>query len=120
MSPAVIYYGKQGIKLIESMVEKLKEMIYPYEKIALIIYKHASRRKKSYYTVRELFNLLMRETSLNPLTIRKKIDKLVRLGWLKPQYNTNPIIGRNSRLILGYYIRLRIMEHELKRRGWLK
>ena len=101
-------------------VNKVMEMIYPYEKIALIIYKHAKRRNKAYHTVRELFNLLMRETTLNPLTIRKKIDKLVKLGWIKPQFNPNPIISKNSRLILGYYVRLRIIEYELKKRGWLK
>jgi len=119
MSPAVLSHGKKGLELIDDLVEKMKDIIYPYEKIALIIYNHAKRRNKSYYTVRELFNLLMRETTLNPLTIRKKIDKLVKKGWLRPQFNPNPIISKNSKLILGYYVRLKVIEYELKKRGYL-
>lgn len=119
MSPLYLHGGRQGMKLIESIADKVRDLIYPYEKIALIIYKHSRRRNKTYYEYNELFNLLMRETSLKPTTILMKIRKLVQLGWLKPVYNTNPLFP-NSRLISGYRVQLRLIEYELKRRGWIR
>lgn len=116
--PLYLHGGRRGVELIESLVDKVRDIIYPYEKIALIIYKHAKRRNKAYYEYNELFNLLMRETSLKPSTILLKIRKLVKLGWLRPVYNPNPLF--NSKIIAGYNVRLKLIEYELKKRGWLK
>ena len=101
------------------MVETyLRDKLTTYEEVALLIYKHSLRLRKKYYQKDELIELVHKRLKISYSTVLKKLDKLRKLNWIVPIMEINPFFPHSYR-ITGYLINRKLIEYELKRRGYI-